>query len=133
MPTAPIILTLSLSLSLSLSIAQAICLSVTFSLRPYRPSLRVNPLPSIQCLHKYDECFCWSANTGVSMCWSPYEFFLTLSSPAMSACLSHLSRVCQMGSKWSYSCCFLVACVHFCSFLLLFSKRFVSLSFVTIL
>ena len=53
---------------------------------------------------------CYTANTGVSIRRSPlkivaYEFVLT--SPASPECLVRLTRmVCEIGSKWPYSCCF---------------------------
>ena len=40
-----------------------------------------------------------------------HEFVLT--SPAVFACLAHLSwMVCEMVGKWLYSCCFVECCFH---------------------
>ena len=75
---ARIFMTLSLSLSLSQS-----------SITPWKSS-------------------CWSAKTGMSMCWDPkknvtYEFVLA------SRCFGFLVRftwmVLEIGSMWPYSCC----------------------------
>ena len=39
---------------------------LTLAICPYQPSLLESPLDSIQCLHKADGSFYWSANNGVS-------------------------------------------------------------------
>ena len=45
----------------------------SLAIRPYQPSLFIRPQDCIQCPHRADGSFCWSANTGVFMCWSLYE------------------------------------------------------------
>ena len=57
---------------------------------------------------------CWSANPGVSMCWSPKENFINDFITACPACFVPLTgmvgMVCMLGSKWPYSYCFVRCC-----------------------
>ena len=55
----------------------------------------------------------WLSCLCLSMWRSPqeyvaYEFVLT--SPAVSACLVHLTWIVFMGGRWPYSCCFVECC-----------------------
>ena len=56
-------------------------------------------------------CFCWLANTDVSMSW---KMSLTSSSLLLQQCLTCLAcltwMVCETGDKWLYSCCFVGCC-----------------------
>ena len=70
---------------------------------------RQRPLNVAKSSYRADECkFCWSANTGVSMCRSPLENIVLTSSAVPS--ISWM--VCEMRSKWPYSCCFVGCCFY---------------------
>ena len=61
--------------------------------------------------------FCWSANTGVSMCRSPFLLkSLSLLHQQCLACLAQITRmIYEMGGKLLYSCCFVECCFQrFC-------------------
>ena len=49
---------------------------------------------------------CWWPNTGVSICWGQLENFVNDSVSPPPAVLSMSWMVCEMGDKWTYSCCY---------------------------
>ena len=101
-----ILLTLSLSLSLSLSLV----------IRPYRTFLLAGPLADIQYPHNADkyksllvgqyQCVHVWESTGERRVWVCPCF----SSSAQLVLVRLSSVISEMGSKWSYNCCFAGCC-----------------------
>ena len=62
-----------------------------------------SPLDGIQCQHRTNESFCWSASTGESMSESPYKNVVS-STLLHQQCSASLPWVfCKMGGKWPYN------------------------------
>ena len=120
-------------------------LSLSLTIHPYHQLLLAGLLCCILCPYKADKVnLCLSANTGTSMCrvykkrWLICLFLLLQQYLAWFIYLTWI--VCEMGSRWPYSCCFIgccfldlfktAPCIRVLFPLNIFFMRFVSLNVV---